>query len=212
MVKHYHTVHVPEQRAKCLDCHAEIHHQLVRGASPAGQPQFLSTVMANCTHCHPSQHLEQIELLSGVGGVGVPKGDPNMMFGSRTNCFGCHIKQATSEHGGVTLRGAANGCTSCHGDRHDEDFKKWKQGLKVTLMDAEDAYDSARKMLEKAKELDPETHRKASDLLNAAKADLRLVKTGNGVHNVLYAIELLDSVAARCQQAMALIEKGKKKS
>lgn len=207
IVKHYHAVHVPEQRAKCLDCHSEIHHQLVRGDSPAGQPHFLSSVMANCTTCHPNHHDEQIKLLSGVGGVGVPKSDPNLMFGSRTNCFGCHTKQVTTEHGGVTLHGAINGCIGCHGDRHNETFEKWKRGLKVALMDAEEAYESARKMLEKAEDLEPETRQKGSDLLNVAKADLRLVKTGNGVHNVMYAIELLDSVALRCQQAMAILTK-----
>ncbi len=47
LVKHYHAVHVPEQRAKCLDCHSEIHHQLVRGVSPAAQPPSLSSVLPN---------------------------------------------------------------------------------------------------------------------------------------------------------------------
>ncbi|MFO0969843.1 MAG: NapC/NirT family cytochrome c [Gemmataceae bacterium] len=212
VVKKYHAVHVPEQRAKCLDCHSEIQHQLVRGAAPSGQPQFLTSVMADCTHCHPGHHAEQIKLLSGTGGAGVPKGEANLMFGSRTNCFGCHTKQMTTEHGGVTLRGAINGCVSCHGDRHNETFEKWKRGLKVTLMDAEDAYDGAWKMLHKVKDLDADTRQKADDLLKSAKSDLRLVKTGNGVHNVMYSIELLDSVSSRCQQAMALIERaGKKK-
>ncbi len=142
-----------------------------------------------------------------MGGVGVPKSDPNLMFGSRTNCFGCHTKQVTTEHGGVTLHGAINSCVACHGDRHNETFEKWKRSLKVVLMDAEEAYESARKRLEKVKDLEPETRQKVSDLLNVAKADLRLVKTGNGVHNVMYAIELLDSVALRCQQAMAILTK-----
>ena len=48
------------------------------------------------------EHAAQIELLSGVGGKGVAKGDPNLMFGSRTNCFGCHVKEATTAHGGMT--------------------------------------------------------------------------------------------------------------
>ena len=211
VVKHYHAVHVPEQRAKCLDCHSEIHHQLARGVTPAGQPQFLAAGLANCSQCHPNHHAEQIQLLSGVGGVGAPKGDPNLMFGARTNCFGCHIKQVTTEHGGVAMRGAINGCVACHGDTHNKTFDQWKKGLKVVLEDAEEAYASAKKMLENAKDLAPQTQRKADDLLGAAKADLRLVKTGNGVHNVMYSITLLDSVTARCQQVMALIEKGRKK-
>jgi hypothetical protein len=66
-------------------------------------------------------------------------------------------------------------------------------------------------MLDKAKDLDAATQQKAVELLNAAKADLRLVKTGNGIHNVMYSIALLDSVAARCQQAMAIMAKAKAK-
>lgn len=210
-VKHYHAAHVPNQRAKCLDCHSEIHHQLVRGQTPTGQPQFLSAGLANCSHCHPNHHAEQVKLLSGEGGAGVAKGDPNLMFGSRTNCFGCHIKQVTSEHGGVAMRGAINGCVACHGDTHNKTFEQWKRGIKIVLEDAEAAYESAKKAADKAKELDKDTRRQVDELLVAAKADLRLVKTGNGVHNVMYSIALLDSVIARCQQVMELVEKARKK-
>jgi hypothetical protein len=204
LVQHYHDVHVPEQRAKCLDCHSEIHHQLIREESPTG-PAFLSSVMANCTHCHPNQHSEQINLLRGAGGAGVPESEPNLMFGSRTNCFGCHVEQVTAEHGGEIFRGAVSGCVACHGDKHSGTFEKWKQGIEISMLDAEDAYNNARQMLEAAENIDAEKRRQATELLSAAQADLRLVKRGNGVHNVTYAIELLDSVTRRCQEAMALL-------
>lgn len=211
IVKQYHSAHVPTQKAKCLDCHTEIHHQLVRGSTAAGPATFLSTVMADCAHCHPNQHAEQIELLSGMGGKGVPKADPNLMFGSRTNCFGCHVKQATTEHGGVTLRGAVSGCVSCHGDKHSQTFDKWKKTLDVLTSDANEAYENARKMLEAAKDLNAETRRKATDLLAGSKADLQLVKRGNGVHNFMYSMDLLDSITKRCQEAMAVVTEAQKK-
>ena len=94
---------------------------------------------------------------------------------------------------------------ACHGDRHSETFEKWKLGIELTMSDAESAYENARQMLEEAEDLDDETRRQASDLLSAAQADLRLVKRGNGLHNVTYAMELLDSVTRRCQEAMALL-------
>jgi hypothetical protein len=128
------------------------------------------------------------------------------MFGKRTNCFGCHTEQATTEHGGEVFRGALSGCVACHGDRHSETFEKWKLGIELTMTDAENAYQNARDMLEAAEKLDDETRQKATDLLGAAQADLRLVKRGNGMHNVTYAMELLDSVTRRCQEAMALLE------
>jgi nitrate/TMAO reductase-like tetraheme cytochrome c subunit len=205
LIKRYHDLHVPQQRAKCLDCHSEIHHQLARDKTPGGQPAFLSSVMSDCKHCHPNQHTEQIELLSGTGGEGVPKGTPNLMFGARTNCFGCHLKQATTEHGSAVYRGSLSGCIACHGDSHSDTFEKWKKSLQVLLMDAEDAYTNAQKMLEGAKDIKPEVRQQATNLLSGAHHDLLLVKRGNGVHNVMYAIDLLDSITQRCQQAVALV-------
>lgn len=209
LVERYHALHIPEQRAKCLDCHSEIHHQLVpaRAAEGKGQTGFLSSVMAECRSCHPNQHQEQIKLLSGAGGVGVPKSDPNLMFGSRTNCLGCHTEHTTTMRGNEVVRGGVSGCIACHGDRHTQTFEKWKKGLEVMQADANEAYEKARQLLDKTKALSPETRAKAVDLVRGARADLELVKRGNGIHNVTYAMELLDSVSQRCQQAMSLISK-----
>jgi nitrate/TMAO reductase-like tetraheme cytochrome c subunit len=207
LAKQYHALHVPEQRAKCMDCHSEIRHQLVHGSDVKGQPRFLSAVMGDCAACHPNQHAAQIELLSGTGGVGIPKGDPNLMFGLRTNCLGCHTSHVTTSHGDVTVRGDASGCVTCHGDRHADTFKKWKQGLQLSLADANEAYEKASKALAKAKDLTPEARTKVTTLLAGAQADLQLVKTGNGVHNVMYAMDLLDSVTRRSQQAITTLAK-----
>jgi nitrate/TMAO reductase-like tetraheme cytochrome c subunit len=205
--KHYHALHVPEQRAKCMDCHSEIHHQLVRGFDAHGQPSFLSSVMADCTACHPNQHVAQIELLSGMGGVGVSEGDPNLMFGLRTNCLGCHTNHVVTKQGDLVVRAAASGCVTCHGERYADTFKKWKQGLELSLMDAGEAYEKASKALAKVKDISPEVRTKVTAALAGAQADLQLVKTGNGVHNVMYSMELLDSVTARCQQVTSTLAK-----
>jgi hypothetical protein len=204
LVAHYHKVHVPHQRAKCLDCHSVIHHQLIRERN-GEQTGFLSSVMSNCTHCHPSHHRQQLDLLSGVGGLGVPKSEPNMMFGSRTNCFGCHTQMAVDDHAGNVLQATLKGCIACHGDRHTETFEKWKQGLEFVQSEAEQAYASAEKALAESTGIPAQTRRKVQELLSAAKADLLLVQRGNGMHNVTYAMEVLDSVTQRAQQASALL-------
>jgi len=204
LVAHYHKVHVPNQRAKCLDCHSEIHHQLIRD-EPGEQGSFLSSVMSNCMQCHPNHHRQQLDLLSGVGGVGVPKSAPNMMFGSRTNCFGCHTQMTADDHAGDVLQATLTGCIACHGDRHTETFEKWKLGLEVVQGDAEAAYAKARKALDESKDLPDQTRRKVEELLTAARTDLQLIQRGNGLHNVTYAMEVLDSVAQRAGQAEALL-------
>jgi len=203
LVAHYHKVHVPQQRAKCLDCHSEIHHQLIR--EDKGQAEFLTSVMANCTHCHPQHHKQQLDLLRGVGSTSIPQSTPNLMFGSRTNCLGCHTDMATTEHAGDVARATQNGCIACHGDRHSDTFEKWKLGLELVQTDAVDAYLNARKALDQSKDIPEESRRKASELLAGAKADLDLIKRGNGLHNVTYAMEVLDSITLRAQQAMALL-------
>jgi len=211
LVAHYHKVHVPQQRAKCLDCHSVIHHQLIR-EQPGEQAGFLSSVMSNCTHCHPSHHRQQLDLLSGVGGTSVTKSAPNMMFGSRTNCFGCHTQLTADDHAGNVLQATLKGCIACHGDRHTETFEKWKLGLELVQTDAEEAFAKARKALDESKDLPAETRSKAEELLSSAKADLQLVQRGNGMHNVTYAMEVLDSVTQRAQQTSALLSQAKNSS
>ena len=204
LVMHYHKVHVPHQRAKCLDCHSEIHHQLVR-EHPGEQSGFLTSVMSKCTHCHPDHHRQQINLLSGTGGAGVEKSAPNMMFGSRTNCFGCHTELTSDDQSGNVLQATLNGCIACHGDRHTETFEKWKLGLELVQGDAEQAFAAAQKAFEESPNLPADVKQQVSELLSVAKSDLLLVKRGNGLHNVTYAMEVLDSVTAKAQQATALM-------
>jgi hypothetical protein len=128
-----------------------------------------------------------------------------MMFGSRTNCYGCHLKSALDEHGGAVFKGTLSGCIACHGDRHTDTFEKWKLGLEFSQTDADEAYANARQMLEEATDASDDARRKATDLLTAAEADLRLIKRGNGLHNVMYSMELLESVARRSREAMAAL-------
>lgn len=206
LVAHYHKVHIPGQRAKCLDCHSEIHHQLIR-EEDAGQGAFLTSVMSNCTQCHPNHHREQLSLLRGEGGTAVPKSTPNLMFGSRTNCFGCHTDMSADELVGDVSRATLNGCLACHGDRHAETFEKWKMGLEFVQSEADEAYATAEKTLEESrtKNVPEDALKKATELLESAKSDLRLVKRGNGLHNVTYAMEILDSVGQRAREAASIL-------
>jgi hypothetical protein len=71
--------------------------------------------------------------------------------------------------------------------------------------EAEQAYASAEKALAESTGIPAQTRRKVQELLSAAKADLLLVQRGNGMHNVTYAMEVLDSVTQRAQQASALL-------
>jgi hypothetical protein len=208
LVAEYHQVHVPRQRAKCLDCHSEIHHQLIP-ENDSSEGAFLTSVMSDCMHCHPNHHREQLSLLRGIGGTGVEKSTPNLMFGSRTNCLGCHTNLTSDAHGGNVSKAGLGGCLVCHGDRHADTFEKWKLGLELVQTDADEAYANAQKMLEEAKTLPEDVRKKVTELLTAANSDLQLVKRGNGLHNVTYAMEILDSVTTRARQASSMISEAK---
>jgi nitrate/TMAO reductase-like tetraheme cytochrome c subunit len=199
LVQKYHRVHIEDQRAKCLDCHKQIQHRLVRGSG-----EFLASALADCARCHPNHHAAQVDLLLGRGGAAVPKSTPNLMFGSRTNCTGCHTDIQDKPHGNVRIA-TEQSCIACHGDRHKDTFEKWKLGLELAKGDAEQAFNNAKKALEEAKAAKEDARKQASELLAGAEADLRLVQTGNGLHNVAYAIELLDAVTSRCRQAIELL-------
>jgi hypothetical protein len=196
LVKHYHSVHVERQKAKCLDCHSQIEHGLA-----SNKDDLFATSLANCSRCHPKHHEAQVDLLLGRGGIGVPSSAPNLMFGARTNCTGCH----TAVHGddrGEVLKATEQSCIACHGDQHKDTFEKWKLGIELALTDAEAAHKSALEALEGASTAPEEARKKAADLIKSAESDLRLVKTGNGLHNVAYALELLDGVTSRCREAV----------
>jgi hypothetical protein len=160
--------------------------------------------MADCSKCHPNHHEAQIKLLLGQGGLSVPKSTPNLMFGARTNCRGCH----TAIHGdarGDVLKATEQSCIGCHGDRHQNTFEKWKLGIELAMSDADQAFQTASAALVENESAPQAARKKAADLITSAEADLRMVKTGNGLHNVAYAIELLDAVTSRCREATELL-------
>ena len=205
LVTHYHKVHIEQQRAKCLDCHTEIKHKLVQDEDGQDQRGFLTSVLSNCSHCHPNHHTEQVNLLLGHGGLGVPQSTPNLMFGARTNCTGCHVELTDGVHGGEVIKATEDSCIACHGDLHKNTFEKWKLGLEMVKGDAEQVYQQARELLDKKQDAPEKTRQQAAELINASEADLKMVQRGNGLHNVTYAMELLDSVTSRCQKAMKLL-------
>jgi nitrate/TMAO reductase-like tetraheme cytochrome c subunit len=207
VVNHYHKVHVQQQRARCLDCHTEIRHELVNGPDDQPEQGFLTSVLANCAYCHPNHHADQVNLLLGRGGAGVPEGEPNLMFGARTNCTGCHIDLSQGAHGDQVIKATESACITCHGDQHKDTFAKWKMGVEMVYADADEAWQEAQKLLEeKGASLPEDKRQQVSDLLKTAEVDLQMVRRGNGLHNVTYAIELLDSVTGQCQQAIRLMK------
>jgi hypothetical protein len=78
------------------------------------------------------------------------------------------------------------------------------------MRNRQQAFQNAQQLLQENSDAPArdDKRQQATELIHAAEADLQLVKQGNGLHNVNYSIELLDSVTSRCQQAIELLSGG----
>jgi nitrate/TMAO reductase-like tetraheme cytochrome c subunit len=190
-VEEYHRVHVAGQRAKCFDCHRTIRHELIDPQLVGTSAGFLQPVLSDCRHCHPNHHHEQVELLMGTGGHGVDRAMPNAMFGSRLNCRACHILQDTDVGGAPVIAATQDTCVACHGDDYRQLFDQWVGEIQSSVDELEtsiaraDAYFEARKSRGEAVSPD------IVERLDRARANLAFVKSGNGIHNKNYALQLL---------------------
>jgi nitrate/TMAO reductase-like tetraheme cytochrome c subunit len=208
LVTKYHAVHVPQQRAKCLDCHTQIQHQLAPDAAQVAGRGFLSTPLSDCAHCHTDTHQEVLSLLQGHGGTTIPSSEPNMMFGARTNCYGCHTQRG-QVNGREVLVATQQACIACHGERYAATFDQWKQVLADSLKEAQANVAKARAALARAPAAPGEARSEAERDLASAVADLGLIQRGNGVHNITYALLILDGINGRCNEVLQLFPEAK---
>lgn len=202
-VEEYHRVHVGGQHARCTDCHRVIHHALIEPEFVGSRAEFLKPVVDDCQHCHPSHHREQVELLMGVGGAGIDRPMPNAMFGSRMNCRACHSESGNDFKGDPLVKATEDTCLKCHGDDYRTVFQQWRGEIASQLAEARAALqrvdDRIKAIGVRAQSLPP----RVRDGIENARTNIRLIETGNGVHNRTYAVSLLDLAARDLDAALA---------
>lgn len=201
-VEEYHRTHVAAQSAQCGDCHRLITHQLIDPVMVASSAAFLEPVLNDCQHCHPNHHLEQVELLKGTGGRGVDTPMPNAMFGSRINCEGCHTKSGSDFKGDPLVEATESVCVKCHSADYRDLFHQWLDEIKTYTDETEESLGRVEQRMAALTEAGQTLPRSIYDAVADAKFNLHLVKTGNGVHNKQYAMQLLDLSLRHLDQAM----------
>jgi nitrate/TMAO reductase-like tetraheme cytochrome c subunit len=201
-VAEYHRAHTATQTARCVDCHRTIRHQLIDAIHVGTSADYLQPVLNECQHCHPSHHLEQIELLMGVDGHSATRAMPNAMFGSRINCRACHTKAATDMKGDALIKATETTCIACHGADYERLFEQWQNEIGTYLKEAEAAMSRVEERLEALKTAEMEVPGEVIDLYKAAKENVLFVKAGNGLHNKNFALELLDIAILKLDEAM----------
>ena len=180
-----HRIHVTDHKVECLHCHTDIQHgSFAERAEIAG---------ATCGSCHSDGHSPQRDLYVGIGGKGVPP-RPSVMYQAGIHCEGCHF--LPRERGAGQVQSAtAMSCMACHGPRYSKMLGRWQELIATRVLQARQELELARRALGSGRQL--------AD----AEANLSLVEWGHGVHNVDYALDILE--ANRSLLNAALEEEGR---
>lgn len=191
-----HDKHVTEHAVPCLSCHDRIEH--------SRELQY-RTGPLNCAKCHPDHHADAVNILEARGAP--VKAAQSPMAAVHVGCRGCHITFKTDEHKRDTTAFAdAASCVACHGKGYEGRLNDWGEVLQESLADAKDSMKEAEDLMKALPENDPRTA-KIKSLFNEASKHLAMVVHGNGIHNVLYADEVLSLAIDKFDEAIELAKK-----
>lgn len=168
----------------CSDCHTEEHGIDLEGGS--WQAPDL------CTTCHLGVHSAQQRLVLGIrpdSGV-----TPSAKFLAGITCRSCHIPPEVRTT--QPIRGRAEACAGCHPPEYERVLGWWEEGVRLRLDLTGDYLDMAEGQV-------GPTSDRAAELLQQARAMLRLVRQGGGQHNLEMSDQLMRDAADKVHQAYA---------
>jgi hypothetical protein len=176
-----------------MDCHLTIVHVAPLTAETAGERIALAQsrihrAATDCRACHEAGHSPQLSLYTGTGGRGVPA-MPSPMFEAGVRCEGCHM---TLPGQAVAVNRASDvSCMACHGPSYRRIYLSWKEGSERRTAAV------ASQLRETLGALGGAASRPLAD----AQANVALVQSGHGVHNISYAYALLRQAHEDINQA-----------
>jgi nitrate/TMAO reductase-like tetraheme cytochrome c subunit len=201
-----HKNHVTDHKIECSYCHTPLQHEI-------GQIPSLTHSSTNCDTCHTKEiHMGPQQVYRGIGGIGVPD-SPSLMFTTNVDCIACHRKteesQAALHTTNYVERAVEGACVDCHGEGFDQTLRHWKTLLSKAEMEAYQRVSNVQKALYEFEKTAGRNapFRRAQNLINEARHNYSLVLLGRGVHNIEYAIKILNVASNKTEQAMAVIDK-----
>ncbi|MEI7835721.1 MAG: NapC/NirT family cytochrome c [Planctomycetota bacterium] len=205
--KFMHENHVTNHKVDCSSCHVRIEHNLGAAAPKRvvrdGREHAVFDA-GGCGLCHTQTHGGPMDLYRGVGGRGVPA-MPSPMFRTQVNCAACHKETKRpgeiAEIVGQTFQASQQCCTDCHGNKYDGEVERLKKIIATSMGDAEKIFSRAQGKLQSMFPRESERPLEARRALDDAAHNIRFVKLGHGVHNVNYAVALLNAAVDFCRQA-----------
>lgn len=181
-VEKIHNNHITKQGIDCEECHNEIKH---------GKIKMISTLEANCENCHQLKHSLQREMYIGSEGRGVGS-IPSRMFAAQVACEGCHVD--LNNDGKSELSEKRQACVKCHSAGYDLMLDKWISGMNEAVETVAPSLEYARNLInaekQRGKNIDAELN-----YFQDAEKNFLLVKEGKGVHNLDYALKLIENIS-----------------
>jgi len=215
-----HKLHVTDHKVECFYCHTRIKHSIDRTGVKKAESTDKNVMYAmnslhldtNCYKCHQiGEHAMVRDMYMGVGGKGLSS-MPDPMYRAHLDCSICHvgISKETKEKRIFRKdpKAITNACVACHGKLYSDMLNHWNQLLKDQIQKTDTMVQAAQKALDKAG--NGEVTSKARSLLLIAKHNLGFVKLANGVHNIVYAVNLLKVSQQKAQEAMKTLQSGYK--
>ncbi|HWS15376.1 MAG TPA: NapC/NirT family cytochrome c [Candidatus Methylomirabilis sp.] len=191
-----HKQHVTDKKVDCMHCHEAIKHAVKTSMEP---------LHFDCNVCHERKHNIQKQIYQGIGARGVPN-RPSPMFLTNVDCPACHyVRKMGAEAAGFlgqTYRAGEDGCIKCHGEDFRGILDEWHKTLQDAVAAAKPAVDKARVIARAGK-----GNARAVQLAKDAEYNFLLVQYGHGVHNVEYAVDVLDKAKADAEAALAASKK-----
>jgi len=204
-----HKTHVTDHKIECISCHASLRHQI-------GKVTNMAHSATVCDKCHAKEmHGSPRDLYAGTGGIGVPD-SPSLMYVTNLDCVTCHRKGgeglAALHTTKYTEKALGEACVDCHGEGFDETLKLWKKILAKAEMETNERIFQAQKAIYDAEKGGGENGalKKAKNLLSEARQNFNFVSLGKGVHNIEYAVRLLNVASNKAEQALAAADKNYK--
>jgi hypothetical protein len=154
-------------------------------------------------------HLGPKDVYRGAGGIGVPE-SPSLMYTTNLDCSSTgRLRKAMLRFILRTmLKERLKACVDCHGPGFDDTLKHWKNLLAKAENETNQRIFNVQKTLHAIERNAAGTvkARKAQNLVNEARHNYNLVLLGKGVHNIEYAIKLLNVANNKTEQASAMMD------
>ncbi len=194
-----HDWHVTKRKVECYRCHDEIVHGL--HPEPIAQK-------SGCTMCHFGGHGTHTDMFAGRGGRGV---EPNPSEHSLANvdCVACHEMPSLTRDKVIvdtgTHKAKEHACLACHGSRMAGTLEEWKSTLNETLLEVKEEITAAEAAFANQPDTDPRKG-EVKVLLETARYNYEFIKKASGVHNLPYAMDLLDIALESATEAKEITE------